>query len=262
MFKNCQLSLPTHIYLGARKAASTWIWTQFIEHPEICVSQKKEIYYFNVHHNKSLNWYANQFTCKDKKCVVDMTPDYFNETCLKRIYKKLPNAKFFVCLRNPIQRSFSQWKFARFIKNCNSENFFLTWSQDWNSIRTQGLYDKHLNDFYSYFNNSNILILFYDDIKTNPVLFLEKIYNFLNVKNIFSDVVDNVVMPGWEKIWNETFNKKVDINERYDLYKLYNEKYTIKKDHYKHMCDYYYQSINSLSKMVNRDLSSWLKYEY
>ena len=247
---------PTHIYLGVRKSASSWLWKQLVNHPEISCFHNKEINFFDENYELGINWYLNHFNCI-KKCAIDFTPDYFNELCANRIYKTLPFAKFIICLRNPIDRAFSQWKFANFTDNSDSTDFFHSWLENWRNIKTQGLYDVHLHVFWKLFDKHNFLVLFYDDLEKNSKLFLEKVYTFLNVEHIFDNNYHNKLVPGGNHHWLRIFNKQIPYEEKYNVYHEYNKKYSIKDEQYKYMIDYYHKSIDNLNIMLNKDLSHW-----
>ncbi|MFX0073421.1 MAG: sulfotransferase domain-containing protein, partial [Candidatus Hermodarchaeota archaeon] len=47
----------------------------------------------------------------------------------------------------------------------------------------RGFYFKQLKDYIKLFPRENILIVFFEDLQKTPVDFIQKIYNFLNVKD-------------------------------------------------------------------------------
>jgi hypothetical protein len=46
--------LPTFLVIGAQKAGTTWLYTQFVKHPEIWIPPKKELHYFDGSSNFSV----------------------------------------------------------------------------------------------------------------------------------------------------------------------------------------------------------------
>ena len=76
--------LPTHLVVGVRKSATSWIWKQIENREEVSSPRLKEVHYFDQHSNKSLDWYASHF--KPNKIVLDMTPDYFVAGRAKKDY--------------------------------------------------------------------------------------------------------------------------------------------------------------------------------
>ena len=187
--------LPTHLLLGERKAATSWIWKQFSDHPDVYVLPKKEIYFFNHHYHKGLRWYRSKFPT-DKRVVMDTTPDYFFDECFERIKEDLPNAKLIVCLRHPIERAYSQWKFGCFCGRCDEE-FIDAWERDWNRVRTRGLCDEHLSCFLKHYElGTSLLVVLYDDLLNDPLEFINRIYDYVGVPRHSSRFFDKKWMPG------------------------------------------------------------------
>ena len=52
-------------------------------------------------------------------------------------------------------------------------------------MRERGLYKEQIERYYKYFNRSQILILEYEELNTNPGLFIKKVFNFLKVEDSF-----------------------------------------------------------------------------
>lgn len=220
LFANC--NLPTHLLVGTRKSATSWIWKQFSDHPDVFVPTCKELYFFNKFYDNGLGWYKLQFNTKKKK-ILDTTPDYFFEECAERIKKDIPNAKIFVCLRNPIDRAYSHWKFATFLGNCD-KSFMSAWDNDWNRLRTRGLYDQHIK---AYTDRFKCLVMLYDDLIDGPVNFMNEIYDFVGVSRHRSKFFEKKWMPGeisnngMEKSYEKISNQKMSIKERDLLFKYY-----------------------------------------
>ena len=246
--------IPTHMLIGVRKGATSWCWKQLRSHPDIQTPFQKEIYFFNQFYGKGLKWYARQFR-RIKKVVIDTTPDYFNEICADRIKLHFPHMRMLVCLRNPIERAYSHFKFAYFIHN-NRNNFKRLWKKNWCEIKTRGLYDIHLKVFHDRFPKNNLFVMFNDDIKKDSKNFVDNMLDYIGVKKVYDDYIDKRWMPGLNSYWRSIGNKKVE--NRYEEYKEYHKTRIMEDDDFKIMKDYYEESIFNLGKIVNRDLSHWL----
>jgi hypothetical protein len=235
---------PTHLLLGTRKSATSWIWKQFSDHPDVYVHPEKEIYFFNNYYDKGLSWYQNQFPTK-KRVVLDTTPDYFYQECAERIKKDLPNAKLLVNLRNPIDRAYSHWKFGCFVGNCD-EDFIKAWKRDWNRIRTRGLYDKHLESFLDHYKlDRSFLALSYDALLHKPFQFINQIYKFVGVPRHSSQFFEKKWMPG-----------EISATGKEEVYKPISERKM--PDHeYKTLKNYYSSSIRRTEEILGRKMQ-WL----
>ena len=228
---------PTHLLIGARKSATSWIWKQLGDHPDVYAHPAKEIYYFNAKYKMGMDWYVEQFKT-NRSVVFEATPDYFQEQYAKTIRRDLPEAKLIVCLRNPIERAYSHWKFGCYVGNCHLD-FMSAWNNDWMSIRTRGLYHRHLKAFH------RLEVLLYDDLQDDPQSFVENLYQFLGVKKHRSRFFAKKWIPG-----------KVSQNSRDDEYRLISEK-KMPDCEYRIVADYYKDTIELTEGVLERKLN-WL----
>lgn len=235
--------LPTHLLIGVRKSATSWIWKQFTDHPEVYAHPEKELYFFNNKYNFGLNWYSNQFQTNKKK-ILEATPDYFNFDCASKIKNSIPNIKLMVCLRNPIDRAFSHWKFGCYVGNCNMD-FLKAWKSNWNDIRNRGLYHIHLQSFKNL--NLNLNVYFYDDLLNDSKLFIDKIYDDMCVSRHCSIYFKNKWMPGG-----------VSENFKDEYYKSISEQ-PMSEIEKRILHDFYFSSIKETEKILGKDLN-WLNF--
>lgn len=170
------------------KAASEWILSCLNEHPEICATSYKEINFFNKSYNykKGLGYYYTFFKhCPNNKIKGEYTPSYMlSPQVAQLIRKNFPDVKIIACLRNPVDRAYSDYRYniqwnGRF-KIFN--DFEDTMKNDLDFVE-RGFYYKQLKNYFEIFPREQILILFFEDLKKNPRDFIQKIYEFLGVKN-------------------------------------------------------------------------------
>jgi len=111
--------LPNFLVLGIHKSGTTTLFQNLQKHPNILGPENKEVHYFNTYYGSTL-WYKAHFPTKkqvenmilrDGICRVgEATPDYlFHPMVPQRVKEILPNIKFLVVLRNPIDRAFSHY---------------------------------------------------------------------------------------------------------------------------------------------------------
>ena len=95
------------IGVGAEKAGTTWLTRMLNAHPEINLSEPKEIFFFNknnyydqIHkinpnYQKGLEWYAKRFLhCEVGKIKGEFSTSYlWDESAAKRIYKEFPKCE-------------------------------------------------------------------------------------------------------------------------------------------------------------------------
>lgn len=182
---------PTFIGIGAEKSATTWCWACLNEHPEVCMSYPKELNYFNDNYDRGSEWYAKHFAEPDKLAVGEISPFYMDDNLTPgRIAKDFPDTKILVILRNPYERAKSHLFFdAHFSLSGISEVNVLTASKmakENDSYIRRSLYCKALKPYFKFFDRTRICILFYDDLKSDPALFISELYSFLGVDASYS----------------------------------------------------------------------------
>jgi hypothetical protein len=177
------------IGIGVPKAATTWISECLREHPEICMSSEKEVNFFNNDFlfKKGLSYYLKFFkNCPEKKIKGEYSTNYmcFRKSA-KRIHDYFPNIKLIVSLRDPKERAYSHYKYAVQKKGRISfyKDFEDALSKDYLLIE-KGFYFKQLKEYFDLFPKENILILFYIDIEEKPKRIIKRIYSFLGAKNV------------------------------------------------------------------------------
>lgn len=252
-------NFPSHIWVGAAKAASSWVWKNLSLHPDVYTSDKKEIHFFDNNYYKGIHWYQENFIT-NKKIILDVTPNYLNEKCLMLIEKDVPDVSIMMCFRNPIYRAFSQWKFDRFITGRNI-TFMRFWNQNEVMVQNHGLYYQNLKYCKTKFSEQKIYYCFYDDIKKSPNKFLENICDYLKIERKISEFSTYRWMPGQESCWQKTGIQNDNVKERYKYYTKFFEKLFLSYEEWKVLKNFYKESIINLQNFTGRDLSAWLDFK-
>ena len=198
------------IGIGTGKSGTTWLSEILKLHPSVYISpQRKEINYFNKYlaqdyktenfeHKKLYDWYHSFFTDKKQDQIAgDITPSYLSmENAAADIYSYNPNIKLFTILRNPVERSFSEFLFSK----QNGINIYKNYEEaiEKNPLKfiNTSLYYKNLQRYYSLFPAENIKVLFYEDIKADTKKFLSDTYRFLNIEDFFPEGYNEMVNVG------------------------------------------------------------------
>ena len=185
---------PDFIGIGTMKAASYWIYRCLEAHPEICVSSRKELHYFDMNYKNGEKWYRSFFRhCEQRKICGEYTPAYMaypNAPFL--IQRNYPDVKLFACLRNPVERAYSHYRFGVSRKGKMSiyKNFEDALENDESLVKI-GLYYQQLKVYFDLFPDENIFIFLYDDIRKDPAQSLQKLYSFLGVDATFVPSMTN-----------------------------------------------------------------------
>lgn len=218
--KYCNLTgcfhvLPDFLIIGFVKCGTTSMYQYLTQHPNIFSAKGKEIDYFDRLYQRGLNWYRVAFSFKIQKSFVknflkkdfitgEATPRYIEHVhALERIKKTLPNAKFIVLLRNPIDRAFSHYNMnmtseyeyltfedalkrekqriqGRYEKMKRIENYY-SWDYDLYGYLEHGVYIKNLKRWMNVFHREQFLILQTEEFKRNTSEVYNQALKFLNL---------------------------------------------------------------------------------
>ncbi|MFB5630908.1 MAG: sulfotransferase [Nitrosopumilaceae archaeon] len=218
--KYCKVSgfthtLPDFLLIGFPKCGTTSLYEYLIQHPDIYSPIGKEIDYFDRLYSKGLDWYKVRFPLKIQKFFVknvigknfitgEATPRYvYHPHTLVRIKKTIPNVKFIVLLRNPIERSFSHYNMnvrngyeyltfdnaikrenerikGRYEKMRNNENYY-SWDYDLFGYLEQSKYFEKLKVWMAEFPQEQFLIIQSEDFLKNPSKIYHRVLKFLNL---------------------------------------------------------------------------------
>jgi len=250
------MRLPDFLVIGAARSGTTSLYHYLKSHPQIYFASKKhpEPHFFlkNEEYEKGISYYSDKYfknVNNDKKAGEISTSYIYQPYVAKRIKKHLPKVKLIAMLRNPIERSFSNYVFT--YKNgldslsfedailqekkriANPETQFHSEIQP-HAYMDRGRYYKQLMEYYKYFSSDRIHIIFFEDFISNTLGELKKAFKFLGVNSTFTP-------PGTEKIY---------FNNSYD-------NFTIKKETKTFIYNELKNDIQQLSLFLNKNLSAW-----
>jgi hypothetical protein len=190
------------IGVGVQKAGTTALYHYLCKHPDIAMSDWKELHYFS---NPSLDFkieelndYANyhqHFDWTTEKIRGEITPRYcYSNDVISHIFKYNPQMKIILILRNPIERAFSHWN-MRLSKKEISSSFldcikadilrhrfntqFEQYPED-DYVR-RGFYVEQIDRIYQYFPTEQVHIIKYEDFRANQQQVLIDILLFLGL---------------------------------------------------------------------------------
>lgn len=169
-------------------------------------ANSKETDFFNLEANYSLgmDFYTQYFPFYRLK-RGEASPNYFHvdETqhypnTIKNILEGLgPGTQIIILLRDPITRSFSHWNMiqkpestfgVRFKnKTFNECTEQMSHPNAKNSILNRSIYIDNLNKFREAFGVENVYVALQEELRDNPLVEYNKIFNFLDVPEVEND---------------------------------------------------------------------------
>jgi hypothetical protein len=178
--------LPNLIIIGGMKCGTTSLHYYLNQHPEISMSQNKELDFFIESKNwrRGITWYQSQFTQKTK-VIGEASPNY---TCRYhfpevpgRMYKLLPDAKLIYLVRHPIKRMVAHYlhNYSNGTENRSLEESLLDGRMNRYLDRSQ--YYHQLCGYLEYYNPNQILVIPSEKLQTETLNTLGNIFAFLEV---------------------------------------------------------------------------------
>ena len=189
--------MPNCFLIGAQKAGTTTLASLLAGQPDICVSNPKEPMFFSKNYSKGIDWYRTKFEHKDRKILLDASPDYsrtptqlfpddgsfsgdiFAEVP-KRIYECNPDAKFIYILRDPVGRCYSSyWHYVRAGHAMN--NSFSNAVRSSNRFLVASDYLGQIRNYLKYFQIEQFYFLLFEEFVKDPKSHLQRCCDFLGV---------------------------------------------------------------------------------
>jgi hypothetical protein len=175
-------------HIGPQKAATTWAYRCFSEHPGIACPPTDSIHYYDIYYAKGKRWYANFFqAARQDQLLFDPTFTYIRSPWApRRIFDDNPKAKIICFLRNPVNRAFSHYWHEKkkgkiafsFHEVLENYDLFSSWVEP-------GFYAEHLERYLEYFSRDQLLCLQLRQLKEDDEAFLRRILEFIEVDPSF-----------------------------------------------------------------------------
>lgn len=198
-----RLPAPNFFVVGAAKAGTTSMHAYLDQHSEVFMSTLKEPHYFATFERKEQfeNFlpviresrdYQALFDGSEKfKAVGEASPSYLCDSeAAVRIKSAIPNAKIIICLRNPVERAFSQY-LMEFNEGQESLPFREAlqvdeardekgWGVSFQYIEL-GLYTEQVERYLTEFGRSNVLVVLFEEFVRDTASVMQQVARFLDV---------------------------------------------------------------------------------
>jgi len=103
---------PEFLVIGEMKCATSSFFKTLCTHPQILPPYRKETHFFTEGFERGRLWYRAHFPMRSAKAQItgEATPGYlFDLDSPQRIASLLPDARFIVLLRDPVERAISHY---------------------------------------------------------------------------------------------------------------------------------------------------------
>lgn len=293
-------SQPNLFMIGAPKCGTSSLSTWLSGHSDVFMPSIKEPHYYNTDEGHriydSRDSYLDLYSdASDYKYRLDASTWYLHsQQAIKNILKDCPDAKFIVCLRNPVDMAFSLHN--HYVNRSSRENvtsFSAAWAladerlmrQAKNSLMTE---PRHLAYKYScrlgsqcerllqQVSTSQVHFIIFDYLVESPESTLTSLLDFLELPlNIhYALPHQNKAIKRRSLMLNKTVRllsrmkhkMGVDISlkfltERIERFNSINHKYSIDPGMKEAVTDYFSVEIDKISKITGHDLEHWKNHE-
>jgi hypothetical protein len=196
--------MPDFFIVGGQRCGTTSLYYYLNQHPLIFLPSIKELHYYS---QNSIPSYLSQITNKQDYLSLyntsnsnfkgDASTSYLMDMeCPELIKNDYPNSKIIICLRNPIERSYSAY-LAQFRSNRTNLDFddiikidanFSTGDEQKSlNLLTSNYFDP-VSKYIEIFKRENVKIIFTEEFGESPLTILSDILLFLNIKQPFKEI--------------------------------------------------------------------------
>lgn len=178
------MSVPNFVYIGTSKAGSTWLFNALAIHPDVYLASNKGLYYFDQHFDKGRAWYLAQFAeAEGKPAVGEISHSYLSSPeAASRIAGLNPAMRLLVCLREPVDRAFSDY--LDLVKNGQYDGSFETALDRFPRLIDRGRYATHLQRYVDQFPQHQLHVGLFDDLRADAQAYADDVFTFLRIQRL------------------------------------------------------------------------------
>jgi sulfotransferase family protein len=178
---------PTFLGIGSLRCGSTWLYRALKCHPDIRLSDRKEMCFFFMRDmlRHDLDWYEAHFEAvnggQPKPVRGEVSPEYarLKGWQVDRIAKLLPDLRLILTLRHPIERAWSQallefgYLENKDVRKISAINFLRQVERARNALSSD--YSRTIRIWSKAFGRDALHIDFFDRLRDDPQAFINGI---------------------------------------------------------------------------------------
>lgn len=177
---------PNFLLAGVPKCGTSSLAALLAEHPQVFMSQDKELHYFDRNGDRGLDWYRSHFTgAGDAIAVGEATPTYvLADHWLDALQDAIGQPKLVLMFRHPVDRAYSHFNFNRwrdrrsFAQVVDEE--LQGQGHDFGYVR-DGRYIEIVDRVLARFPPDRLHVVLLDDLRRDPLTTVKDAYRFLGV---------------------------------------------------------------------------------
>jgi hypothetical protein len=247
--------LPDFIIIGTTKGGTTALWYNLDKHPDITMATKSpdsiELnFWAGKTRKRGIEWYESRF--KGSKLNGEKTPAYLEKKgCIRQIHNFIPECKLILCLRNPVDRAYSNFQMNRNkgkVREFNLNAFKKRYSRS-------GKYFNHIqSNVLPFFKKSNLHVVVTEWMKEDPTTEMKKVFDFLGVNDLAlpKKIIGGVLLK------NRTRQEDIKKNKGEDYYRVWSKHTEVLKGPMrKEILNFYKDFNNQLFNFLGYEIKEW-----
>lgn len=196
------MQLPNFLIIGGVASGTSFLSSALSNHPQIYLPKvhrpEPNFFHYTYKYEKGIQWYSKSWfhEVHGEKAIGERSSLILtNELALFRLHKELPQIKIIVCLRNPIERAWANYRFTTleglesfsFNKAIKTEVQRTSKLKDkWIEVEPysyikRSMYSLYLKKIFELFDDSNVLILKSESLSEEFDKNIESVLSFLQV---------------------------------------------------------------------------------
>jgi hypothetical protein len=281
------MRLPDVIGIGTRRCGSSWLHHVLNNHPGIG-KPRSGLHFFSSNYSKGLSWYGEQLAAfSSRPVLLEFSVSYMYpedvSVVADRMAHDVPDARLFVCVRDPIARAWSDYLRSVRMGEIDKDMSFEAAVAAHPVLLERGRYGRLLAPFRARFGDQRIRILLYDDLQSDGAAYLGDLLQFIGLdrfvdpswmdrsepagKGVRYSSVDAVIRgvksaidKGAERAglgdrWNDWKGRHVRTYER--LLELNRVEVSLPTSAFDRLRDYFADDIRELATLAGRNLEHW-----
>lgn len=260
------------------KAGTTTLMKYLVNNPAISIPDGEVHFFDNSYNNKKgYNWYRDQFIIDDDTIITgEKTPTYsFKPGIPEKIFKFNPEVKLIWMLRNPVNRSFSNYLHA--VRNGSEKNSFEEAIQKerqglneniYKNYLKRSIYSDQIRRFLKFFPMKNMHFIIFEEFIKDPQKELQKLYFFLNIPYAKKSNEPNQTIKANKSYLPFSINIQYYSRRLFGRSKIFqiinyfnclypSRKPQIKEDIKDELYNYFIEYNKELNNLIDKDISIW-----
>jgi hypothetical protein len=178
-------ALPDFLGIGPGRTGTSWLHEVLAGHADL-PRGVKETQFFNHCYDKGIDWYAAHFShARGDRPIGEICPYFVDPKAAARVRFHLPDCRLVVCFRDPVEHAYSNYKLL--IAYAWARGSFEEVLEARPHIDRGNQYASGLRRWLDAFGPERILITWYEDLSSDPQVYLDRICDFTGIERFKLD---------------------------------------------------------------------------